>query len=66
MVTIYIQEWFSNHINLQGIWKEIFSSMACKTKTEKLQISLCYKYLFKSLHVAWLIKIQANVFIFFS
>jgi len=36
MVTIYIQEWFPNHINLQDIWKEIFSSVGCKTKKERL------------------------------
>lgn len=27
--------------------------------------SLYYKYLLKTLHIAWLIKIQANVFILF-
>lgn len=67
MVTIYIQKWFPDHINLQNVWKEIFSSLAGNAKKKKKSyILLCYKYLFKALHVAWFIKIQANVFILFS
>lgn len=37
-----------------------------KEKKEESYILLRYKYLFKALHVARLIKIQADVFILFS
>lgn len=40
MITIYIQEWFPNHINLQDIWKETFSSMAHKTEKWKFNFAV--------------------------